>query len=204
MENQSCQKYKITSIKKINDTVFQITVNSINPFYLRADYLENSNIILDVDIELAENDYEDCINAGLAYGAEKKAMEYLGKSEHSRFMLKAKLIKKGFYASFVDKSLDYLESKKYLDDSRFAMAFLRNRAITHFEGRNRLLQELLQRGVDKKIAQNEIEEFFVEKNEVEICQRALEKLRRIGKKEEKIFVSLERLGFPNRVIREIL
>ena len=48
------------------------------------------------------------------------------------------------------------------------------------------------------------DEFFSEKSEVEICKKALEKLQRIGKKEEKIYAALERLGFNNRVIREIL
>ena len=56
----------------------------------------------------------------------------------------------------------------------------------------------------KKIAAVQIEDFFEEKDEVEIAKKALEKLKRIGKKDDKIVSSLERLGFSNRVIREIL
>ena len=67
-----------------------------------------------------------------------------------------------------------------------------------------LLQELLQRGVEKKIATEQIQVFFEEKDEFEIAKKALEKLRRIGKKEEKLYAAMERLGFTNRVIREIL
>lgn len=204
MENQKCDIYKITSIKQINESLFQITVDAINTFYLRRNYLQNQNIILDVDIELSVEEFKDCMNAGFSFLAEKKAMDYLGKTEHSRFLLKNKLQKKEYSLNSINQALDYLEEKGYLDDSRFAMAFLRNRSITHFEGKNRLMQELLQRGVDKKIASNQIDEFFSEKSEVEICKKALEKLQRIGKKEEKIYAALERLGFNNRVIREIL
>ena len=204
MESKTEEKYKITSIKQISETLFQITVNSVNAFYLRTNYLENLNITFDIDVELSKIDFEDCINAGLAYTAEKKAMEYLGKTEHSRFLLKNKLLKKSFNLNYIEKALDYLEEKGYLDDSRFAMAFLRNRAITHYEGRNRLMQELLQRGVEKKIATEQIQVFFEEKNEIEIAKKALEKLKRIGKTEEKLYSALERLGFTNRVIREIL
>ena len=119
-------------------------------------------------------------------------------------LLKNKLLKKEHPIFAIEKALDYIESKKYLDDSRYAMAFLRNRSITHYEGRNRLMNELLQRGIEKKIAAVQIEDFFEEKDEVEIAKKALEKLKRIGKKDDKIVSSLERLGFSNRVIREIL
>lgn len=204
MENQKEESYKITSLKQISESLFQCTFNGINTFYLRTNYLDNSNIKIDVDEVLNLEDFEDCVRAGLAFSAEKKAMEYLGKTEHSRFLLKNKLLKKGHETSAIEKALDYLESKSFLDDSRYAMAFLRNRSITHYEGRIRLVQELIQRGVDKKVATKEIDIFFEDKSEVEICQKALDKLRRIGKKEEKICSALERLGFNNRVIREIL
>ena len=166
--------------------------------------MENQNITFDIGEVFSKEDFEDCTNAGLAFAAEKKAMEYLGKVEHSRFLLKNKLLKKEHPIFAIEKALDYIESKKYLDDSRYAMAFLRNRSITHYEGRNRLMNELLQRGIEKKIAAVQIEDFFEEKDEVEIAKKALEKLKRIGKKDDKIVSSLERLGFSNRVIREIL
>ena len=204
MENQNDEFYKITSIKKVSETLFLCTFNSINSFYIRTDYLENQNITFDIGEVFSKEDFEDCINAGLAFAAEKKAMEYLGKVEHSRFLLKNKLLKKEHPIFAIEKALDYIESKKYLDDSRYAMAFLRNRSITHYEGRNRLMNELLQRGIEKKIAAVQIEDFFEEKDEVEIAKKALEKLKRIGKKDDKIVSSLERLGFSNRVIREIL
>ena len=204
MEEQKSKNYRITSIKIINDSLLQITVDSLNTFYLRKNYLEKQNIIFDVEEELSQEEFEDCINAGLTFTVEKKAMEYLAKTEQSRFLLKKKLKKKEHPIFAIEKSLDYLELKGYLNDSRYAMAFLRNRSISHFEGRNRLLQELLQRGVEKKIAQEQIDFFFEEKDEIEICKKALEKLRRIGKKEEKIPSTLEKLGFSYRVFREIL
>lgn len=204
MEEQKSKNYRITSIKIINDSLLQITVDSLNTFYLRKNYLEKQNIIFDVEEELSQEEFEDCINAGLTFTVEKKAMEYLAKTEQSRFLLKNKLKKKEHPIFAIEKSLDYLELKGYLNDSRYAMAFLRNRSISHFEGRNRLLQELLQRGVEKKIAQEQIDFFFEEKDEIEICKKALEKLRRIGKKEEKIPSTLEKLGFSYRVFREIL
>lgn len=204
MEEQKSKNYRITSIKIINDSLLQITVDSLNTFYLRKNYLEKQNIIFDVEEELSQEEFEDCLNAGLTFAVEKKAMEYLAKTEQSRFLLKNKLKKKEHPIFAIEKSLDYLELKGYLNDSRYAMAFLRNRSISHFEGKNRLLQELLQRGVEKKIAQEQIDFFFEEKDEIEICKKALEKLRRNGKKEEKIPSTLEKLGFSYRVFREIL
>ena len=85
MENQNDEFYKITSIKKVSETLFLCTFNSINSFYIRTDYLENQNITFGIGEVFSKEDFEDCTNAGLAFAAEKKAMEYLGKVEHSRF-----------------------------------------------------------------------------------------------------------------------
>ena len=74
MENENLEKYKITSLKQLSETLFQITFNTVTNFYLRTVYLENPNIILDVEVELSVNDFEDCVNAGLCFSAEKKAM----------------------------------------------------------------------------------------------------------------------------------
>ena len=61
MENQSEEKYKITSIKQISESLLQITVNSVNSFYLRTNYLENLNINFDIEVELTKTDFEDGI-----------------------------------------------------------------------------------------------------------------------------------------------
>jgi TatD DNase family protein len=48
------------------------------------------------------------------------------------------------------------------------------------------------------------EQYYAFVRQIEIAKKALEKLKRIGKKEDKIIACLERLGFSNRVIRDIV
>ena len=131
MENQKCDIYKITSIKQISESLFQISVNSVSTFYLRKNYLHNQNIILDVDIELSVDEFEDCVNAGLAFSAEKKAMDYLGKTEYSRFLLRNKLQKKEHSISSINQALDYLEERGYLNDRNFSSSYISSQTQVH-------------------------------------------------------------------------
>ena len=99
MEEQKSKNYRITSIKIINDSLLQITVDSLNTFYLRKNYLEKQNIIFDVEEELSQEELEDCLKAGLTLKIKKKAMEYLAKTEQSRFLLKNKFVSNNSFSA---------------------------------------------------------------------------------------------------------
>ena len=92
------------------------------------------------------------IEAGNVYAAERAASVYLERCEQSRFLLTGKLLRKGYEKTAVQTALDYLEQKGWLSDMRFAEAWLRNRAIHHAEGPERLRMELIARGINAKTA----------------------------------------------------
>ena len=104
--------------------------------------------------------------------------------------------------SSVEEILDYLESEHLLDDRRFAGAWLRNRFITHSEGRIKLTAELSSRGVKKEAIKAALDDFFCEHTELELCSRAFSKLRRICSNDEKNYASLQRLGFSYKTIQK--
>ncbi len=194
--------YTLVSIKETAPDIAQLTFLTIPPFYVRYQYLDfPEHALIEVNGEYPDEVYNDLVQAGLAFAAERKALEYLNRSEHSRFSLSRKLTEKGHDSISISKACDYLESKNWLSDRRFAESWLRNRIITRAEGRSRLLGELTTRGVDRHIANEALDEFFAEKDETQILERAAEKLRRQGKDEESMTRSLLRLGFSNRDIR---
>ena len=134
---------------------------------------------------------------------EQKALDYLNRSEQYRMGLTAKLTAKGFSKFHINKALDYLEGKKYLDDRRFAGVWLRNRAITHAEGRTKLAMELASRGIDKAYIKEALDEFFEENSEEEICVRAYKKCVKIKKDEDKINSYLIKNGFSIKLIQKV-
>ena len=140
------------------------------------------------------------LNAAVVYGAEFAAMTYLARAEHCRAGLERKLLKKGIEKTAVEKALDYLEQCGNLSDERFSGAWLRSRSIDHAEGRIRLAAELASRGVDRSSSKKALDEFFSEKDELEICRRAYKKCRLFKKDLDKIKASLIQKGFTLKQI----
>ena len=138
------------------------------------------------------------------YAAEKEAIAYLNRAEHSRFQLEIKLKKKGFSQEEVRCALDYLMQNGLLDDVRFARAWLNTRRISKKEGRIRLASELALRGVSFSIAQRAINDFFLENPEKEICCAALKRQTKKYSDKRKLLRSMQRLGFSIHLVNMCL
>ncbi|MCR4789442.1 MAG: RecX family transcriptional regulator [Treponemataceae bacterium] len=156
------------------------------------------------DCQIPENQVYELIDSTIAFSVENQAMNYLNRSEHSRFLLTQKLLKKGFDSKGIEKALDYLESLNYLSDYRFAMAWLRTRRLSVSEGRSKLHSELLSRGVNAKIAKEALDEFFEEFPEEELIEKAIEKLKRMSCPQEKLTEKLMKKGFSMSLIKKSL
>lgn len=148
-----------------------------------------------------EEKFNDIVQAGFAFAAERDALSFLGRSEHCRAMLEAKLAKKGHAAAAVQKALNRLEEKKLLDDYRFACAWLHNRLISKAEGPSRLAGELAKRGLKRQVIDAALTELAENVSTDELFKRAVDKLRRSGKSGKKLEDALLRKGFDYRLIK---
>jgi len=219
----------IRGIRQTLQGVYEITPDAGSAFFLRVCYLRtvSEKRLVPVSDGLAEEDClfispgdlksgmdgvfsdedtSDILHAALVYSIEKAAMTYLARAEQCRAGLSAKLIKKGMDKDDVTLALDYLESVGYLDDYRFAGAWLRTRYVSHSEGRTKLSSELLSRGVDSSAARKALDDFFADHNQGDLCVRALKKYLRTHRdaSDEKIYASLQRLGFTYAQIKAAL
>ena len=185
--------------------VCEITPGAGSAFFLRKEYLS----LVDPEricagAEFNDEETSDILNAALIYSAEYAAMTYLARAEHCRAALTQKLIKKNIDRKAIEPALDYLEGVRYLDDERFAGAWLRTRSIDHAEGRIRLAAELASRGVDRNAAKKALDEFFSDHDEMEICRRAYRKVRNLKSDSDKIKTSLVQKGFTLKEIDAVL
>lgn len=195
----------IHSIEQVSSEVMKIFSDKGLAFFIRTIYLNrvNSDLIFE-GAEFSSEDEEDIVNAGMAYSVEIKALDYLSRAEQCRSRLTQKLLAKNYERTSIDAALDYLTERGYLSDYRFACAWLSSRKINHFEGRTRLLAELLSRGVEKTAAMQGLDEFFEENAESDLCAKAAEKLVRCGKTDEKLVRALIGAGFSYSLIRKTL
>ena len=174
-------------------------------FFIRPEYL----ISLDFDsiqseVEMDEDETNELLDAGFTAVVELKAVDYLARAEQSRFGLTRKLLQKKYDKKYIDKALTCLESKNYLSDQRYAIAWLHTRRINHCEGRVKLIAELQNRGIDKETAQKAVNEFFEEYNEEEICLKACNKYIKKGKDGDKLITSLLNAGFSYKMIKQVM
>jgi regulatory protein len=77
--------------------------------------------------ELDEEEAVDLVVAAKATEAEARGASLLGRAEQPRFILRSKLIERGYPGPSVELALDRLEREGFLSDRRYAEAWLRSR-----------------------------------------------------------------------------
>ena len=87
-----------------------------------------------------------------------KALDLLSRREHSRKELFLKLINRFESQEEINLTLDKLEGKKLLSDSRFAEEYVHARRKKGF-GPIKISAELEKRGVNESLISNEIDKF---------------------------------------------
>lgn len=181
----------------------KITSDTGLAFFIRTEFLR---IVRPGQIESAAEftgeAEADIIDAGMVFSAECKATEYLSRAEQCRFNLTQKLLKKTYERKYIERALDYLEEKNYLNDRRFALSWLHTRSINHAEGRTRLLAELLARGISKEDSRAALDEFFAEKPEEALCRKAYSRFVRRGKTGDALLRAMMGAGFPYTLVRQ--
>ena len=135
------------------------------------------------------------------YPARKKAMQLLERMDRTEQNLRKKLAEKEFTEEEIDDAIAYVKSYHYLDDERYASTYVRFHGAS--KSRTRLLQDLLQRGVDKETASAAIETAY-EGDEEALIRQLLEKKHydpdMDRKEKQRIYAFLMRRGFPTSKI----
>ena len=107
--------------------------------------------------------------------ARRKAMRLLEHMDRTERGLREKLRQAGFSPLAVDYALAYVESYGYIDDERYARTYIAYRMNT--KSRQKIIQELIAKGIDKEtaLAAWEEEAAINMPDEREILYRTVEK-----------------------------
>ena len=109
------------------------------------------------------------------------ALRILNYRFNSGAELRRKLARKGFDAGTIDATLTRLAAEKWLDDERFAGAFVRTR-MSKKHGRNRIARELEASGVGEEIARRAVAENADPEREraaaIDLCRKKMRLLAR--------------------------
>ena len=142
--------------------------------------------------------------------AKLRAMNLLQKRDYTERKLRDKLSEGMYPEEVIDEAIDYLKSYKYIDDERYAEDYIRYQM--NLRSRNRIKQDLMQKGISSDIIDRLISEAYTEEEkdpELALCLNLLRKKHYdpdtvTFEEKQKIMAFLYRKGFGNDVINRAL
>ena len=110
--------------------------------------------------EITEEVYDEILNKVIDKRCKLRAMNILKKVDKTEKQLRDKL-KQGFYPEdTIDNTIEYLKSYRYIDDSRYADSYVEYRMKN--KSKKQVVNELLQKGIDKEQALESIPDDYDE------------------------------------------
>lgn len=173
---------------------------------------ENTLIKLDLrkGIELTEAEIEKIENEEVNAKAFNAAANFLKTRERSKKEICDKLKTKEFTPTQIEKVLEKLERLNIVNDKRFAEMFVRDRMKLKPKGKRALSIELMQKGIDKNIIEEVLNEMLGGDQELELAKKILEKAEKKysgfdeNAKRDKIIKYLMGKGFSYSLIEKVL
>lgn len=101
----------------------------------------------DIEVILREDDIKKCKNS---------ALKIVEKSYKSKKEMYEKLLGKGFSDDIINKTLEFLEEYKFIDDSKYVNLYVKDKIKN--QGRNKIKYSLIKKGVNQDIIEETLEE----------------------------------------------
>lgn len=153
-----------------------------------------------------EKQYElDMERAAKAYDA---LLKYLTASPRSEKECKSKLYDKGYHKNEVEYAVERAKKYRYINDEEYVRTFL-----SYYGGRlgkKKLIYKLTQeKGVDRQLVQNIVEDVVSDESELEKCRQEAEKYARQRKLTDKsgaskVYAHLVQKGFDGSIIGKVM
>ncbi len=188
----------VTSVTRKGSESRQVCLDDGSFFLLSADQCTDLGLREGAEISLsalreAHAEYE-------ASRALEKGISLIASRDHAKRELVRKLEQRGFTESSIDHAIETLGEYGYIDDARFADAYVRERLRRHPEGRMALAAGLSKRGVDRAVIERVLDDVVDAEVEHEALVRAANKLSSDGRNPERLAAALLRRGFaPGQV-----
>jgi regulatory protein len=160
--------------------------------------------------EVDEDEIRKLIDEKKCAEAKQKVLRLFNRRVYSEQEIRAKLEKKGYEETTIEKVVEELRETSLIDDYSFAKAFVSDRLRLNPKGSFQISYELKKKGVNQTI----IDRVFSEENVVEgdfdraleMARKRLETLKTIKDKKtikRRLYNYLLRRAFPYEVIKKV-
>ncbi|HWI55411.1 MAG TPA: regulatory protein RecX [Desulfobacteria bacterium] len=136
--------------------------------------------------------------------AKNHALKYLSFRPRTVKEIATKLKDKGFDTEVISAVIEFLMEYKLVDDDAFASMWIRNRTKLKPTGRQRIKNELFQKGIDKETIERNISELLPEDEERMAALLIEKKIRRAEFSYKRLEGFLLRRGFSTGIVKRVL
>jgi len=138
-----------------------------------------------------------------------QAYRYLTRRPHLNAELKRKLSAKKFSSSIIEKALEYLNQKKYMDDQAFIKMFMQEQINLKMSGPLIIKKKLLEKGAHSTVIDPILSDGYPEvlqiENALKLFQNKIKSIHEDDEKKvkEKLFRFLQQKGYAWQVIEKV-
>lgn len=136
---------------------------------------------------LHRSDVQEILETEHRFTVQASLLQYISRRAHTRLELFQKAQKKGYDPIIIESILDDFEQKGWIDDKSFAESFARDKARFKSWGPQKIQQHLVQKGIDRIIANQASANAIPSGDALQTCQKLLLKKKwYFDKTEDKI------------------
>lgn len=197
--------YKITDLKQGVRSPDRVNVFVDEKFAFSLDISQVVDFGIKVGMEISAEDLAEFKKASEFGKLYQRTLEWVlvrprSIRETNDYLYK-KIFEKKLDKNYIDRIIEKLKDKKYLDDYKFAEYYVENRFVKKGVSLKRLRMELLKKGISKEI----IEEVLADsdRNDEEELKKMIAK-KRAKYDDEKLTAYLVRQGFQYDLVRELV
>lgn len=140
------------------------------------------------------------MNEGLKEKALKHLLYKMRSEKEMRLFLKEK---HDAQVEEIEEIIAYLYSYNYLDDEKYAIAFIKDKLNFSPIGRVKMRYELVQKGIESESIDFLLEDYYPFENEIAVAKKLLSKKGRMSYDESKNKRYLYSKGFSNTAIDRV-
>lgn len=162
---------QITDIVEVDKKRTKVYIDGEYAFVLYKGELRDYGI--KAGNQISDSTYEEITTVLLPKRATKRAMNLLQKKDYTESKLREKLREGQYSYDCIDAAIEYVKSYKYLDDERFARDYITYQM--ELRSRNRILQDLMNKGISKDLCERLLNEIY-EENSSDVETEQIQKL----------------------------
>jgi regulatory protein len=163
---------------------------------------------LEEGIEVDSERLQLMLDEEMYLSAKRKAYNILGRAMQSEGQIRNKLKRYGYNDSIIERVIKNLMEYKLIDDKQMARSIIRDKKGIKKYGKNRILYELKNKKIDKKIINDTISEEINEDEEYEnavyLAEKKFKKIKDLDEKKiyQKLTYYLAYRGYDYNIIRK--